>query len=87
MLMGNPFKKPKAPRMPEIKPPKPIPPRAEMVDLQAEGSSGASNFVAEKLVEYSVVGLLTQAVLVELTLEVQTAMLLEIHVFLRFLSR
>jgi len=47
ICMGNPFKKPKAPQMPKITPPKPIPPRAEMVDLQAETASGASNFEAE----------------------------------------
>ena len=37
--MGNPFSKPKAP--------KPVAPQAQMVDLQAESESGASNFEAE----------------------------------------
>ena len=32
---------------PKVKKPKPIAPQAQMVDLQAEGESGASNFEAE----------------------------------------
>lgn len=32
---------------PKVKPPKPIAPQAQMVDLQSEGESGASNFEAE----------------------------------------
>ena len=47
ICMGNPFKKPDTSKMPKVERPKPIPPRAEMIDLQAEGSSGASNFESE----------------------------------------
>ena len=32
---------------PKVKKPDPIAPQAQMVDLQAEGTSGASNFEAE----------------------------------------
>lgn len=45
-VMGNPFKKPKAPPMPQMPEPKPVAPKAELVTA-TDDTSGVSNFEAE----------------------------------------